>query len=237
MLRENTRFRTVAALVVLAVVGAALTGAAAAQTDSPTVRVSDATIEEGGGATVEVVLTAAPDGLAGFAVDLTVEGDGARIADAGYPDTFGLTSTPEVADDGTSVRLEAADLDEQVQPGATGVVLATVELAGESAGEATLRVEPLQFDADGGASIDPATQAGTVTVGAGGDGGETTAAASDDDTGATGDGGSSDAAAADDADGDGDETTATSFALPAGGIALTALALALVGAFAARRRR
>lgn len=228
-------------LVRLAVLGAVLltfgasvlTGAAVAQTDSddPTIRVSSATVSPDETATVDVILTSAHEGLAGYAVDLSVEGDGATITGASYPDTFGLTSEPAVADDGTSVRLEAADLGENVQPGASAVVLATVELDGESVGETTLAVEPLQFDTDGGGSMTPTSEAGTVTVSA--DGSVDTAAAAtessiDAESGAAATASTGESAA---------ETTSTAFALPAGGIALTALALTLVVAFAVRRRR
>jgi hypothetical protein len=226
-------------LVRLAVIGAVLltlgasvlTGTAAAQTESddPTIRVSSATVQPDETATVDVVLTSAPDGLAGYAVDLSVEGEGAAITGASYPDTFGLTSEPTVVDDGTSVTLEAADLGENVQPGASDVVLATVELGGESGGETTLAVEPLQFDTDGGGSMTPTSESGTVTVSADGD---VDAAAAATDSQAASDVSAESTASTGDA-----ETTSTAFALPAGGIALTALALTLVVGFGLRRRQ
>jgi hypothetical protein len=243
MLRTTTNpIRTaVVAAVVVALAAGALTGAVTAQTDQPTITVSDATVEPGDSATVDIVLTSAPDGLAGYALELTVEGDGAAVEGASYPDAFGLTSQPKIADDGTSVTLEAADLGENVQPGATEVVLATVELNGEAAGEAGLSVDVVQFDTDGGGQMSPTTEAGTVTVGGGADAeteasdaSESAASSDDDADDATDD---TDAAASSDGDaGDGDETTSTAFALPAGGLVLTALALAFVVAFVARRR-
>ncbi|WP_152040740.1 hypothetical protein [Salinigranum salinum] len=231
----------VVAAIVVALAAGALTGAVTAQTDQPTITVSDVTVEPGDSATVDVVLTSAPDGLAGYALELTVEGDGAAVEGASYPDVFGLTSQPEIADDGTSVTLEAADLGENVQPGAAGVVLATVELNGEAAGEAGLSVEPLQFDTDGGGTMNPATEAGTVTVGGDADA-ETEASDASGSAASSGDGeddatDDTDAAASSAGDAGGDETTSTAFALPAGGLVLTALALAFVVAFVARRRR
>jgi hypothetical protein len=232
MTRNTTDFLRLAAVgaVVLALCASALTGAAAAQSDDPTITVSSTTVQPGETATVDVVLTSAPEGLAGYAVDLSVEGDGATIAGANYPDAFGLTSEPSIGDDGKTVTLEAADLSENVQPGASEVVLATVELSGERAGETTLSLAPVQFDTDGGGSMSPASDAGTVTVGSVGtdttatNDGATAAADTDAGTGST-------ASTADAA------TTSTTFALPAGGIALTALALTLAAAFVVRRRR
>jgi hypothetical protein len=171
----------VVAAVVFTLGAAALTGAVTAQTDQPTIVVSDATVEPGGSAAVDVVLTSAPDGLAGYALELTVEGDGAAVEGASYPDAFGLTSQPEIADDGTSVTLEAADLGENVQPGATEVVLATVELSGGSGGEAGLQVEVIQVDTDGGGQMSPSTESGTVTVSADTETGDTAGASSEGD--------------------------------------------------------
>jgi hypothetical protein len=235
MPRETDRFRiAIVGVIVLTLGASALTGAAAAQTDSPTIRVESATVQPGETATVDVVLTSAPEGLAGFAIDLSVGNSNALIQGASYPDTFGLTSEPAVSEDGSTVTLEAADLNQQVQPGASDVVLATVEVSSGMAGDVTLSVEPLQFDADGGASVDPASESGTVTVTAGEDTAVTDAGADDTDSEA-GDTSAapSDAENAEDAN----ETTATEFAFPAGGIVLTALALTLVTAFVARRRR
>jgi hypothetical protein len=237
MPRETDRFRiAVVGVLALALGASALTGAAAAQTDSPTIRVESATVQPGETATVDIVLTSAPNGLAGYAIDLSVGNSNALIEGANYPDTFGLTSEPAVSEDGSSVTLEAADLGEQIQPGATDVVLATVEVSSGMSGDITLSVEPLQFDADGGDSVNPASESGTVTVTAG------------EDTASTDDGAAADSSAdrsatpasdANGADADADAgtgTTSTEFAFPAGGIVLTALALTLVAGFAARRR-
>ncbi|WP_318566661.1 hypothetical protein [Salinigranum marinum] len=230
MTPNDTDFVRLAAVgaVVLALCASALTGAAAAQSDSPTITVSSTTVQPGERATVDVVLTSAPEGLAGYAVDLSVEGDGTAIEGASYPDAFGLTSEPAIGDDGKTVTLEAADLSENVQPGASAVVLATVELSGERVGETTLSLTPVQFDTDGGGSMSPASDAGTVTVAAAG----TTATNDGTTVAADADAGAGSTASTADA-----ETTSTTFALPAGGIALTALALTLVAAFVARRRR
>jgi hypothetical protein len=236
---HRSHVRTVLVAAALLVLGlSAVAGATAAQAE-PTVRVADAELAPDGTATADVVLTSAPDGLAGYAVEVRV-GSVAEITAASYPDTFGLTSEPTFSDDRTRVTLEAADLNEQIQAGDSDVVLATVELSGLSSGDARLAVEPLQFDTDGGGTMSPATEAGTVTVG--GDADAETEASDATESGASSDDGAGDAtddAAASSASdaGDGDETTSTAFALPAGGLVLTALALAFVVAFAARRRR
>ncbi|QDX39388.1 hypothetical protein [Salarchaeum sp. JOR-1] len=141
----------------------AATGTATAQSDRPTVVVvgNETTVNET--TTVRVVLTSAPNGLSGYYLDLHVETAGvARIESASYPEQFGLTSAPRITD-GTTVTLEAADMEGAIGSGATNVTLATVTLVGVSRGNATLTVDPRQFDDDGGA-FTPATQSGTVVV-------------------------------------------------------------------------
>jgi len=146
-----------ATLVALAVVATVAGAGAATQTaDEPAIRITDTTTA-GDNTTADVVLTSAPEGLAGYYLDVVVDApESARVVDASYPDQFGLTTTPEYADDGSTVTLEAGDLNDAVQPGARNVVLATVEVAGVGAGDLSLSVEPRRFDDDEGSSFQPA---------------------------------------------------------------------------------
>jgi hypothetical protein len=131
--------------------------------------VTDGSTAADGTTTVGVVLTSAPDGLAGYYLELTVENpEVASVRSASYPDRFGLTSEPDVGADGATLTLEAADVEDAIEPGATDVTLATVTVAGASPGEVELTIDPQQFDADDGSAVSPATRPGTVTVGSGG---------------------------------------------------------------------
>ncbi|WP_128905514.1 hypothetical protein [Halorubrum amylolyticum] len=155
----------VVALAALALLTAGA-GLAAAQTDGPAVSVTDAELSASGTATVDVVLTTAPNGLAGYNIDLTVaDPDVAHIESASYPDRFDLTTDPAIGDEGRTVTLEAADMGSTIDPGASDVTLATVEIAGDAPGEAELTVEPRQVDSNDGDRIQPTTQVGTLTVG------------------------------------------------------------------------
>ncbi|MFC7173805.1 hypothetical protein ACFQL0_11515 [Haloplanus litoreus] len=122
--------RLAVALTTLALLGTmAAAGAASAQSDGPAVRVVGNAVTVDDTTTVGVVLTSAPNGLAGYYLDVTVENpDVARISGANYPDRFGLTTDPATGSDGATVTLEAADMEGAIEPGATGVTLATVEL-------------------------------------------------------------------------------------------------------------
>lgn len=221
-------------LVALALLGAVTAGPATAQTDQPTVRVVGDTVSADGTTTVGVVLTAAPDGLSGYYLDLTVDGP-ARIESASYPDAFELTSDPVVGDDGRTVTLEAADVEGQVEPGATDVTLATVELAGTAPGEAELTIQPRQFDDDEGSGFQPAAQSGTVTVtGEGTARPSTDSGTAPDTTAPSTDAGQGEATAASDTTRtDADPTSGAGPLSPA----LVLVALGALGAVAARRHR
>jgi len=246
----DTRRRTAAVAVTLAVfalLGAvAAAGTATAQSDRPTVVVTDGTTAPDGTTAVGVVLTNAPDGLSGYYLELTVENpDVAQVESAGYPDAFGLTSQPEIGSDGTTVTLEAADVEGAVDPGATDVTLATVTVSGAAPGDVELAVEPRQFDADDGSAFSPATQSGTVTV-SGSGGGDAPAAdgSTDTDSEDGGDASGDDSAGSDtDAGGDGGSTAggeadaeSTSGAGPLSPV-LPLLALFVLAAVGLQRRR
>jgi hypothetical protein len=221
----------VAALALFGTVAAVGTAAA----DDPQIRVSTATVADGETATLGVALSAAPEGLAGYYLRLSVADPAvATIEGAAYPDRFGMTSDPEVEDDGRTVVLEAADLDSEIGAGATDVTLATVDVSGAAPGEVRVTAEPLQFDGDGGSAFSPTAQAGVLTVTATGDdatAGATTGTESGSAPGATTGTGAGDAAGGTD---DSEATSDGSGDLPA---TLVVAALALFAAFAGRAAR
>ncbi|WP_226481295.1 hypothetical protein [Natrinema amylolyticum] len=196
--------------------------------------VADATVEPGGTATHRIALTDAPDGLAGFKITLELSTEAATVSNASYPDTYGKTSDPIVSDDGQSVTVEAADLTDEVAPGATDVTLATVAVTGPDTGSTTLEITDVQADADGGSRIEPVLEAGTLTVDDG------TAVSSAQTADGDGDGGTDSGDGTDSSDGmDSDDSnrSSSSDSVPgfAGGAALVAIA-ALAAALLARSR-
>ena len=149
--------------------GAALADSAAETAADPAIVVSDASLEAAAGAdateTHRVALTDAPEGLAGFELTLELAStDVATVADAGYPDHFGMTTEPRVGADERTITVEAVDLDDEITDGATDVTLARIDVVGVGAGETELRVADLQVDADGGDAVEPSLEAGTITV-------------------------------------------------------------------------
>jgi PKD repeat protein len=117
-------------------------------------------------ATVDLTLLSAMDGVSGGRLTVSVDHPGvARINGASYADGFDLTRTPDVSSDGSSVELALADVEKSVQPGATDVPLATLDVEGVGTGTTDLTVEVEAFDDDAGDSIDVLTRDGLVVTG------------------------------------------------------------------------
>jgi hypothetical protein len=178
--------------------GAGATGTVQTANDS-TLAVSDAAVEPNADSRVRVSLDEAPAGLAGYEVTLELRTEGvATVTGASYPAHYQPTTDPDV-DDGRTVTLEAADLSGQVEPGATNVTLATVNVSGVESGATRLVVTEIQVDGDDGSRVDPSLDPGAVTVGDADPPAPTTAAESGaaDPTAAAGGATQNDASAAD----------------------------------------
>ncbi|WP_256300511.1 hypothetical protein [Haloarchaeobius salinus] len=149
---------------------AGTTGAAgeSAQADDPTLVVADESVDPGGTTETTLTLSAVPAGLSGFNVTVAVaDTETATVTDAALAEPFPAIGDGSVvvADDGSSVRLKSADLDDEVGPGDGPVTLGTVTLAGETAGQVGLVLSVEQVDDDDGARVDPTADDGLLTVG------------------------------------------------------------------------
>ena len=123
-------------------------------------------IGHGKTATVDLTLLSALDGVSGGRLTVSVEHpDVARISGASYADGFGLTRTPDVSNDGSSVELSLADVERSVQPGATDLPLATVDLVGTGTGTTDLAIDVEAFDDEDGDSVDVLTRDGLIVTG------------------------------------------------------------------------
>lgn len=158
-----TRVCAVALCLVLAcatlpAAGATQDGSAAA---TPTVTVENATVDAGNGTTVALTLSSAPDGLAGYALNVSVDSDVATVTNATVGDAFGFGNA---SIDGGSVTLAGADTMGAIDQGATNVTLGTLRLKGAAAGDSALSVSLTQVDSDDGSALGPAVTNGTLTV-------------------------------------------------------------------------
>jgi hypothetical protein len=165
---KTSRYVT-AWIVVLCVGTVALGGIVAVATpisqaqERPTVSVSNATVDVGNQTAVDLNLSSAPNGVAGYSILLEVDGsDNATIENVTFPEQFDLSTVENQTDSRATLR--AVDLDGSIADGQENVALASVQLAGQSAGNATVSATVDRFDDPDGEPIDPQTSAGTVQV-------------------------------------------------------------------------
>jgi hypothetical protein len=130
------------------------------------VRISNGTVNPDGTTTASIMLSGAPNGVAGYDLTLTVANSSvATVTNASIPDTFiapggGIS----IADDGSSATIRAADLQQNIQSGATDITLATVTLTGQSAGETGISLSVDTIDDDNGSSMSLSTTGATLSV-------------------------------------------------------------------------
>jgi PKD repeat protein len=131
--------------------------------DVPTLTVESTEIDLGEIASVDVVLSDAPDGVAGFSVKLvSSNANVARIVSVTAP---GLTIIEEIIQaNGASVILGGLDAASSIQGGAENITLFTVEVEGVTEGVAALEFESLEIDDDSGFEVIPNVIAGEVAV-------------------------------------------------------------------------
>jgi len=125
------------------------------------------TISQGSSGQATLFLSEAPEGLAGYHMEVSSSDPGiAEISSVSYPPWGKLTKEPTVP--ARSVLISAVDLDQLVQSGSTKIPLATLTLQGIAPGTATFTLSAVGADADGGSSITPTTGTLQVTVPASG---------------------------------------------------------------------
>jgi len=129
--------------------------------DAPTVTVnlSRSSIAVGRTTEAEVVLSAAPNGLAGYR--LTVELDdpaAATIRSATYPEQFELVEPPARTPGSAAVTLEAVDVDGVIPAGGTGIPLGTIVVEGTAAATTGVSVTVTAMDDDDGEAMSPETE-------------------------------------------------------------------------------
>lgn len=157
---------TVAVAVALAATAAG-TAVVGAQSDGPVLAVGDATVDPGETAQVAVTLDEAPKGVSGFAVNVSVADPSvATLTNVSLGEGFESPGgTTGITDDGSTVYMEAADLGQNVESGATDVTLATLTVRGEADGETALEASVTGVDNDNGNATEPVVENGNLTVG------------------------------------------------------------------------
>ena len=111
---------------------------------------------------VPLILTQAPNGVAGFLMEFSLADVGiGSIVSVEFPE-YGLTY--DAVNDGSQVRFAAADLFQLFEAGATDSTLAFVNIQGLSKGSTMLQLGVVQMDDDNGDPITPQVFDGTFTT-------------------------------------------------------------------------
>jgi|GEM_PF-6438868 len=130
-----------------------------------TVSVQTASVEVGATTQIPLVLDSAPQGLASFAITVSLaNGSVADIVDVIWPDIFRTTGVFRISADHSSVTLLASDSGDAVHTGATEVELAQVVFQGKAAGSSELQVQADQVKDDSGAQMEVGAAGGSLTV-------------------------------------------------------------------------
>lgn len=165
---RTTRATAIVGIVLALIVGAGTVGAAGPAD------VSDRTAAVDGDGGVAVTLPEAPDGVQRYNVTVALDSPSdARIENASAGDVKGFQVRSQ---DSSSITFRAADLQEEVQSGATDVSLGTVALSGADPADAEFSVTTHDFRNDESEQIDPELSveaAGGSGAGGGGFGGLT----------------------------------------------------------------
>jgi hypothetical protein len=117
----------------------------------------------GGTDIITLVLDDAPNGLAGYIINVNIENPAvARITSVSYPSWAGLTSMPTLPS--TNIELKAADIGGLIGDSATGITLATLTIEGLSSGSTAVSAMVNRIDDDDENMVTPTIALGTFIV-------------------------------------------------------------------------
>ena len=112
---------------------------------------------------VTITLDTASAGVSGYDINITLTNPSvASITAVTYPSWAILNESSALP--ASSVRLRMVDLYKQIQPGATNVPFGSVTIRGDATGSTDVVITIKEITSDGGVSLSPILQSGTVTV-------------------------------------------------------------------------
>jgi hypothetical protein len=118
----------------------------------------------GGTASLNLTLDSAPLGLSGYSINVTsADPSVAEIASVSFPSWATLNDNTTLPSG--SVRMRAVDLNNQIQPGATSILLGTLTLEGLKTGSTPVLITVNELDDNSGNIIPASVQQGMFLVG------------------------------------------------------------------------
>jgi hypothetical protein len=127
-----------------------------------TVVIQSGGIMNGETISMPLILSSAPNGLAGYFIEVSLDNPAtARIAGVDFPE-FGLTRN--VSNTGSAIQFAAADLMGVIQSNASDATIATLKVETISEGSTNFHVEAFKLDDDKGDSIQLQVVTGSLTI-------------------------------------------------------------------------
>jgi hypothetical protein len=116
-----------------------------------------------GNGSVTVTIDELPEGLSGYYLTANVTNpEVAEISGVTFPGWTSLNTATTVPS--SQIRIEGADVEDQVVAGATNVELATIALRAKNPGSAVLNLHSININDDSGMLIEPTVNAASITV-------------------------------------------------------------------------
>lgn len=157
--------RIVFASLMLIMLTSLLTLGFRAEASTSTLTIQSGSTTVGETLSLQIVLSDAPAGFAGYDLILTIANPNvAKFVGADLP-AFGLVSKQLISD--SEIRLGVVDLMGLVQEGATNVTLGTLTLKGLKKGSTDVHISVVRLEDEGGYPIDADVVSGNVSVGKG----------------------------------------------------------------------
>ena len=117
----------------------------------------------GGTASLNIAIDSVPAGLSGYNINVSVADPTiATIAGVSFPSWATLNLNSSIP--ASSVNIDAVDLSDQIQTGATDVPLGTVIIRGLKGGSTPIQITVNEFDDDLGNPVSPTVEPGTFSV-------------------------------------------------------------------------
>jgi uncharacterized repeat protein (TIGR01451 family) len=122
-------------------------------------------LDPGSSQNVQIILNSVPNGLAGSNITISVSNpEIAEITAASSPSWSGIKKNSTSPVPSSSVWIKAVDLEDNINSGNTNISLGTINITAKKSGTANLTILPDMITADGGSSINPDLNIGTINV-------------------------------------------------------------------------
>ncbi len=116
-----------------------------------------------GNGSVTVTIDELPEGLSGFYLTANVTNpEVAEISHVSFPEWASLNTATAVPS--SQVRIEGGDVENNVDVGATNVILATITIRAKNTGSAVLNLLDVRIDNESGYLFEPSVNSASVTV-------------------------------------------------------------------------